>query len=119
MGKLPSLHVPGSRGRNAGSFTRAAAGNQSSLYCLYMYLLQVFSGSPDCFSLSFVIGPSKCCLFEGFSTECHKSKTKPMKLFGDAAAVLDAIVSNCYYMTLGVEGGCKLHVVCIYPQSIP
>ena len=52
-----------------------------------------------------MIGPSECCLFERFSTECHKTKTKPMNLFGDAAAVLDAIVSNCYYRMPGVEGG--------------
>ena len=64
------------RGRNAVSFTRTAAVNQWSLYyCPYMYLLQVLIGSLDCFSLSFVIGPSEYYFLERFSSVV-KSKSK-------------------------------------------
>ena len=92
------------RGRNAGSFTRTATVNQCSLYyCPYMYLLQVLIGSLDCFSLSFVIGPSEYCFLERFSTECRKIKIKAMNLFGDAAAISDSIISNNYYRMLRGE----------------
>ena len=60
-------------------------------------------GSLDCFSLSFAIGPSEYFFLERFSTECRKIKTKAMNLFGDAAAILDSIVSNNYYRMLRGE----------------
>ena len=68
-----------------------------------MYLLQVLIRSLDCFSLSFVIGPSEYCFLERFF-KCHgKIKIKAMNLFGDAAAISDYIVSNNYYRMLRGE----------------